>query len=82
MHRLQKVDYKTPQESSWTPLFWAMKLLSRARSDGKIKIESPEFVHLQQSLQSIEDCNRKLLSYGWVNFPLAYAQVMRFDKQI
>ena len=78
MQRLYRVDEKTPQESSWTPLFWAMKLLSRAQNDGKIDIEAPIYVHLQTSLQSIETCNRKLLSHSWVNFPLAYAQVIYF----
>ena len=23
----------------------------------------------------MEDCNRKILNYGWVEFPLAYTQV-------
>ena len=72
------VDYKAPQESSWTPLFWAMKLFSCAQKEGKIDVEAPLYVHLQTSLQSIESSNRKLLSHSWVNFPLAYAQVIYF----
>ena len=30
---------------------------------------------LISSFEYIEVCNRKLLNYGWVNFPLAYTQV-------
>ncbi len=33
------------------------------------------FASLITSFDYIENCNRKLLSYGWVNFPLAYTQV-------
>ena len=69
------MDEKTPHESSWAPLLWAMKLLTRAKDEGKIKIADPVFANLQSSFTEIEDCNRKLLSYGWVNFPLAYTQV-------
>ena len=70
------VDDRTPHESSWTPLLWAMKLLTRARKEKKIEMEAAVFADLQSSFQIIENCNRKLLSYGWVNFPLAYTQVM------
>jgi len=75
VERIKKVDEKTPHESSWAPLLWAMKLLTRAKDEGKIKIADPVFANLQSSFTEIEDCNRKLLSYGWVNFPLAYTQV-------
>ena len=74
------MDDKTPHESSWTPLLWAMKLLTRARKEKKIEIEAPVFSNLQSTFQYIDTCNRKLLSYGWVNFPLAYTQVFHsFD---
>ena len=75
VRRLHKVDDRTPHESSWTPLLWAMKLLTRARKEKKIEIEAPVFSNLQSTFQYIDTCNRKLLSYGWVNFPLAYTQV-------
>ena len=29
--RLQKVDDRTPHESTWTPILWAMKLLTLGR---------------------------------------------------
>ena len=78
VQRLQMVDDRTPHESSWTPLLWAMKLITRARKEKKIEIEAPVFANLQSSFQTIETCNRKLLNYGWVNFPLAYTQVIIF----
>ena len=73
--RLQGVDAKTPHEVTWAPILWACKLIERARTDGKIKIEPPVYANLISGVDYIEQCNRKLLSYGWVNFPLAYTQV-------
>ena len=73
--RLEKVDMQTPHESSWTPLLWAMKLLARAKSDQKITIEPPSYANLQSSFEKVENVNRKLLRYSWINFPLAYTQV-------
>ena len=73
--RLERVTSQTPHEVSWTPILWAMKLLARAKSDGKITIEAPCYANLQTSFEKIEAVNRKLLRYAWVNFPLAYTQV-------
>jgi len=73
--RLERVTSQTPHEVSWTPLLWAMKLLARAKSDGKITIEAPCYANLQASFEKIESVNRKLLKYAWGNFPLAYTQV-------
>ena len=73
--RLERVTSQTPHEVSWTPILWAMKLLARAKSDGKITIEAPSYANLQASFEKIEAVNRKLLRYAWVNFPLAYTQV-------
>ena len=56
-----------------------MKLLTRARDQGRIKMEAPVFANLQSSFLQVEDANRKLLSYGWVNFPLAYTQVNHLE---
>ena len=69
------MDQRSPHESSWTPLLWAMKLITQAKEDGLIKLGEPVFANLQSSFSEIEDSNRKMLSYGWVNFPLAYTQV-------
>ena len=66
---------KTPHESSWTPLLWAMKLLARAKADQKISIEPPSYTNLLASFEKVENVNRKLLRYSWINFPLAYTQV-------
>ena len=46
-----------------------------ARSKGKVKIEPPIFGNLLSSFDEYERSNRKILNYGWVNFPLAYTQV-------
>ena len=46
-----------------------------ARIDQKVTIEAPIFAILQSSFDGLEQANRKILNYGWVNFPLAYVQV-------
>ena len=74
--RLKNVDVQTPHESSWTPLLWAMKLLARAKETDRISIEPPSYANLQSSFETIEMGNRKLLRYAWINFPLAYTQVI------
>ncbi len=40
-----------------------------------MQIEAPVLASLIGSFDSIETRNRRLLGYGWVNFPLAYTQV-------
>ena len=42
-------------------------------------MEAPVFANLQSSFLQVEHANRKLLSYGWVNFPLAYTQVINLE---
>lgn len=75
VERLMKADAKTPHECTWLPIMWSLKLLSRARSEGKVTIEAPVFGHMINGINKIESQNRKILNYGWVNFPLAYTQV-------
>ena len=75
VERMHKVESKAKHESSWVPIVWASKLLQKARTEGMIKIEPPVFANLISSLDYVEGCNRKILNYGWVNFPLAYTQV-------
>ena len=29
--RLQRVDFRTPHEATWTPILWALKLVCKAR---------------------------------------------------
>ena len=38
-------------------------------------MDPPTYNNLQNSFEKIESANRKILNYGWVNFPLAYTQV-------
>ena len=38
-------------------------------------MDPPTYNNLQNSFDKIESANRKILNYGWVNFPLAYTQV-------
>ena len=78
VERLKKCDEKTPHEITWMPILWAMKMLTRARIEKKIEIEAPVFANLISSFKEIEAANRKILNYGWVNFPLAYTQVASF----
>ena len=79
VQRLIHAEMKTPHESTWTPMLWALKLLERARSEGKIKIEAPVWSGLVSGFEYLEIHNRKLLQHGWVNFPLAYTQVATFS---
>merc|ERR1719320_2174905 len=77
--RLERVDFRTPHEATLTPILWALKLLCRARKEGKVTLEPPIYANLVSSFEYIEDCNRKILNYGWVEFPLAYTQVATFS---
>ena len=45
--RIEKVDEKTPHESSWTPILWAIKLLTKANAEGKIKMEVTEIHNIR-----------------------------------
>ena len=56
-------------------MFWNFVFIISARIDQKVTIEAPIFANLQCSFDGLEQANRKILNYGWVNFPLAYVQV-------
>ena len=75
VERLTSLQEKSPHEYTWVPILWACKLIQRARTEGKIIIEPPVYTNLISSLDYIEGQNRKILNYGWINFPLAYTQV-------
>ena len=79
VERFNAASDKTQHETTWLPILWAQKLLTQARNSGKVKIEAPMFTQLQDSFEDIEKSNRKILSYAWVNFPLAYTQVATFS---
>jgi hypothetical protein len=76
--RLEAVDGRTPHETTYIPILWAMNLLQRARTDGLIKVEAPIYSNLISAFDYLESCNRKIFNHGWVNFPLAYTQVLDF----
>ena len=38
--RMMKFELQTPHEATWTPILWALKLLERARTEGKIKVHT------------------------------------------
>ena len=80
--RLRKVDEKTPYESTWTPLLWASKLVTKARKEEKISITVADFVTLQRSISDLDAVNQKILNYGWVNFPLAYVHVVTISVHL
>ena len=48
MIRMKKCERETPHESTWTPILWALKLLERARSEGKITVNYSS-IHLSFS---------------------------------
>ena len=73
--RLQRVDLSTPHEATLTPILWALKLLSLARKEGKVALEAPIYANLVSCFEYIEECNRKILNFGWVEIPLAYTQI-------
>lgn len=77
--RLERVDFRTPHEATWTPILWALKLVAKARTRGEVTLEPPVYANFVTTLEYIEDCNRKILNYGWVEFPLAYTQVATFS---
>ena len=77
--RLERVDFRTPHESTWTPILWALKLVCRARAQGEVTIEPPVYANFVSAFEYIEDANRKILNYGWLEFPLAYTQVATFS---
>ena len=74
--RLETVDKRTPHETTFIPILWAMNLVQDARSDGKIKIEAPVYTNLISTFDYLEQRNRSLFNHGWINFPLAYTQVL------
>ena len=37
---MKKYEKATPHEFTWTPILWAMKLLQKAKQEGKIQVSS------------------------------------------
>ena len=76
---MRKRDKTIPkEETSWTPMVWAINLIIQAKNKGKIKLDPPILASIQSGFEDIETQNRKLLNYSWVNYPLPYTQVNKF----
>ena len=73
--RLETVDKRTPHETTYIPILWALNLVHNARKDGKINVEAPVYASLISAFDYLEGKNRSLFNHGWINFPLAYTQV-------
>ena len=78
--RLQTVDERTPHETTYIPILWALNLVHNARKDGKINIEAPVYANLISSIDYLESKNRSLFNHGWINFPRAYTQVNTYAQ--
>ena len=76
---MRKRDKTIPkEETSWTPMVWAINLIIQAKNKGKIKLEPPILASIQSGFEDIETQNRKLLNYSWVNYPLPYTQASSY----
>ena len=40
---MKKYEKATPHEFTWTPILWAMKLLQKAKQEGKIQVRTCNF---------------------------------------
>ncbi len=72
---LAKAEVENRMESTWVPILWSLEMLHEARQKKRLSLEAPVYASLISCIDYIEDCNRKILNYNWVNFPLAYTQV-------
>ena len=52
--RLETVDGRTPHETTYIPILWALNLVQNARLDGKIKIEAPVYTTLISAFDFLE----------------------------
>jgi hypothetical protein len=48
---------------------WAVHLLQKERTEGRLKIEATIYANIINSFEYLETCNRKIFNHGWVNFP-------------
>jgi hypothetical protein len=63
-------DVQTAYETTWAPILWAVNLLQRERTSGRLTIEAPVYARLIEAFDYIDSCNRQIFNHGWVNFPL------------
>ena len=77
----QKIVDENPHESTEVPILWAMKLVTTHAVHEKNYITARLLLvgylnQLQVAFDNYVTYHRKILNYAWVNFPLAYAQVV------
>ena len=58
VQRLEKIDHKTPHESTWTPILWATKMITHARNKEKISIDPASYNNLLNCFDKVESANR------------------------
>ena len=59
----------------WIPFSWASSLVQEAYKCGRITNILP-VIELQQEINKCKNSCFDIMSYDWVNFPLAYTQVV------
>ena len=53
--RMKKYEKATPHEFTWTPILWAMKLLQKAKQEGKIQVRiCANFGNFRKKLSKIK----------------------------
>jgi hypothetical protein len=67
---------RTPHETSWGPVLWAVSLLQSERASGRFKVEATIFSNIINSFEYLENCNRRIFNHGWVNFPYGNRPLM------
>ena len=53
---MKKYEKATPHEFTWTPILWAMKLLQKAKQEGKIQVSTFSVAAIDKTL------NRRTIS--------------------
>ena len=67
---LADIDERTPYDTTWAPILWIIQLVQTERFSGRLKMEPPLYANLIASIDYLENCNRSILNYAWVNIPL------------
>ncbi|XP_021963480.1 bestrophin-3 [Folsomia candida] len=62
-------------QTNWIPLVWAAGIVTRARTENKIKNDSVANILLTE-LTKLKDQLNMLISYDWISVPLVYTQVV------
>lgn len=67
---LADIDERTPYDTTWAPILWIIQLVQKERFSGRLKMEPPLYANLIASIDYLENCNRSILNYAWVNIPI------------